>query len=58
MAMLLIERVAQWRKKPASLIDLIPTPKQVEMEFKVSFLTVNTPKIKEQQTERKKKILA
>lgn len=25
------------------------------MEFKVSFLTVNTPKIKEQQTERKKK---
>ena len=35
-------------KERAPLTDLIPTPEQVEMKFKISFLRVNTPKIEEE----------
>ena len=36
-------------------MGLIPTTQQVEMELKVSFLNLNTPKIREEVEENRKK---
>lgn len=42
-------------KKRASRMGLIPTTQQVEMEFKVRFLNLNIPKIREEVEENRKK---